>query len=38
MFLWDEVPYMIDHIRRASGEQAAVEVLDTLTEPAPGTP
>jgi hypothetical protein len=30
VFLWDEVPYMIDHIRRADGEQAAVEVLDTL--------
>ncbi len=30
VFLWDEVPYMIDHIRRARGEQAAVEVLDTL--------
>jgi hypothetical protein len=30
VFLWDEVPYMIDNIRRANGEQAAVEVLDTL--------
>ena len=30
VFLWDEVPYMIDHIRRADGELAAVEVLDTL--------
>ena len=30
VFLWDEVPYMIDHIRRADGGQAAVEVLDTL--------
>ncbi len=30
VFFWDEVPYMIDHIRRADGEQAAVEVLDTL--------
>jgi hypothetical protein len=30
VFLWDEVPYMIDHIRRAEGEQAAIEVLDTL--------
>ncbi|AGA28584.1 ATP-binding protein [Singulisphaera acidiphila] len=30
VFLWDELPYMIDHIRRANGEQAAVEVLDTL--------
>ncbi len=30
VFLWDEVPYMIDNIRRADGEQAAIEVLDTL--------
>jgi hypothetical protein len=30
VFLWDEVPYMIDHIRRVDGEQAAVEVLDAL--------
>ncbi|MEX0819260.1 MAG: hypothetical protein WD070_06695 [Pirellulaceae bacterium] len=27
---WDEVPYMIDNIRQADGEQAAAEVLDTL--------
>lgn len=30
VFLWDEVPYMIDNIRRADGELAAIEVLDTL--------
>jgi hypothetical protein len=30
VFLWDEVPYMIDHIRHADGEQSALEVLDTL--------
>jgi hypothetical protein len=30
VFLWDELPYMIDHIRRGDGELAAVEVLDTL--------
>ncbi|WP_422928856.1 hypothetical protein [Singulisphaera sp. PoT] len=30
VFLWDEVPYMIDHIRQADGGQAALEVLDLL--------
>jgi hypothetical protein len=30
VFLWDEVPYMIHHIRQSDGGQAAVEVLDTL--------
>lgn len=30
VFLWDEVPYMIDNIRRKEGDQTAVEVLDTL--------
>ena len=27
---WDEVPYMIDNVRKAEGEQAAIEILDTL--------
>jgi len=30
VMLWDEVPYMINNIRKRSGEQAAVEVLDQL--------
>jgi hypothetical protein len=30
VFLWDEVPYMIAHIRQADGQQSAMEVLDTL--------
>ncbi len=30
VFLWDELPYMIDHIRQADGGRAALEVLDTL--------
>ncbi len=30
VFLWDELPYMIDNIRQRDGEKAALEVLDTL--------
>jgi AAA+ ATPase superfamily predicted ATPase len=30
VMFWDEVPYMIDNIRKADGEQVAAEVLDTL--------
>jgi hypothetical protein len=30
VMLWDEVPYMINNIRKREGEQAAVEVLDQL--------
>ncbi|MEI8380026.1 MAG: hypothetical protein WCJ09_07860 [Planctomycetota bacterium] len=30
VLFWDEVPYMIDNIRKQDGEQAAAEVLDTL--------
>ncbi len=30
VFVWDEVPYMIAHIREADGGLAALEVLDTL--------
>lgn len=30
VFFWDEVPYMLESIRRAEGEQQAAEVLDTL--------
>jgi hypothetical protein len=30
VMLWDEVPYMINNIRKRSGEQQAVEVLDQL--------
>jgi hypothetical protein len=30
VMFWDEVPYMINSIRKRDGEQAAVEVLDTL--------
>lgn len=30
VFIWDEIPYMIHHIRHADGGQTAVEVLDTL--------
>ncbi len=30
VMLWDEVPYMINNIRKRDGEQAAVEVLDQL--------
>ena len=30
VFLWDEIPLMLDNIRQASGEHVAMEVLDTL--------
>lgn len=30
VFLWDEMPYMIDSIRRNQGEETAMEVLDVL--------
>lgn len=30
VMFWDEVPYMIDNIRKAESEQSAAEVLDTL--------
>jgi hypothetical protein len=30
IFLWDEMPLMLDNIRQQSGEQAAMEMLDTL--------
>jgi hypothetical protein len=30
IMFWDEVPYMIDNIRKTDGEQVAAEVLDTL--------
>ncbi len=30
VMLWDEVPYMINNIRKREGEQVAVEVLDQL--------
>ncbi len=30
IFLWDELPLMIDNIRKAQGEPAAMELLDTL--------
>jgi len=30
VFLWDELPTMIDNIRRSSGEAVAMELLDTL--------
>lgn len=30
VFLWDEIPLMLDNIRQQSGEQAAMDVLDTL--------
>lgn len=30
ILFWDEVPYMIDNIRKTDGEQCAAEVLDTL--------
>ena len=30
LFLWDEVPFMLDNIKKREGEQAAMEVLDTL--------
>lgn len=30
IFFWDEIPMMLEKIRRASGERLAVEMLDTL--------
>lgn len=30
VFFWDEMPYMIDSIRRRDGEETAMEVLDVL--------
>src|SRR5262249_43182902 len=30
LFLWDEVPFMIDNIRKREGEKTAMEVLDVL--------
>lgn len=30
LFLWDEVPFMLDNIRKREGEQTAMEVLDIL--------
>jgi len=30
LFLWDEVPYMLDSIRKREGETVAMELLDTL--------
>jgi hypothetical protein len=30
VFLWDEIPLMLDNIRQQSGEQTAMDVLDTL--------
>jgi len=30
LFLWDEVPYMLDNIKKNEGEQTAIEVLDLL--------
>ncbi|MES9905312.1 MAG: hypothetical protein ABW168_21880 [Sedimenticola sp.] len=30
VFLWDEVPLMLDNIKKREGEPAAMEVLDTL--------
>jgi hypothetical protein len=30
IFLWDEFPLMVSNIRQSSGEQAAMEILDTL--------
>lgn len=30
ILFWDEVPYMIENIRKRDGEQTAAEVLDTL--------
>jgi hypothetical protein len=29
-FLWDEIPLMLDNIKRKEGETAAMEILDTL--------
>jgi hypothetical protein len=30
LFFWDEMPYMLDSIRRRNGEETAMEVLDVL--------
>lgn len=30
LFLWDEMPYMLEHIRDREGEATALEVLDVL--------
>ena len=30
LFLWDEVPFMLDNIKKHEGETVAMEVLDTL--------
>lgn len=30
VFFWDEMPYMLDNIRRRNGEAVAMQVLDTL--------
>lgn len=30
LFLWDEVPYMLESIKEREGEKAAMEVLDTM--------
>jgi hypothetical protein len=30
LFLWDEVPFMLENIKSRDGEQVAMEVLDTL--------
>lgn len=32
VFLWDEVPFMIDNIRKREGETTAMEVLDVLRQ------
>ena len=30
VFMWDEIPYMVDSIRKAEGAQAAMAILDVL--------
>lgn len=30
LFLWDEIPFMLDNIRKREGEQTAMEILDVL--------
>lgn len=30
IFFWDEIPWMLEKIRQKDGEQAAIEILDTL--------
>jgi hypothetical protein len=30
LFLWDEVPFLIDNIQKRQGDQVAMEVLDTI--------